>query len=115
MLCSPDPDPAPLNGCSYVICGPLEGICGDSCYTGQKECCGGVAYDPIAGNECCGSEYIAGRQTADDICCGGEFHTKQENYQCCGDRYDTYYGPCGSFFKCLTNKICSSQIWCECK
>ena len=77
--------------CSYVECGPLQGFCGASCFSGAKMCCEGTTYAPIQGYECCGSQYIAGRNAADDVCCGGQFHTRKDNYQCCGERYTHCY------------------------
>ena len=44
-------------------------------------CCGGKAYDRIAGRECCGGKIFYARK---HICCGGNIETNTKDYKCCG-------------------------------
>ena len=44
-------------------------------------CCGGQAYDRIAGRECCGGKIFYARK---HICCSGNIETNTKDYKCCG-------------------------------
>ena len=43
-------------------------------------CCGGKAYDRIAGRECCNGKIFYARK---HICCGGNIETNTKDYKCC--------------------------------
>ncbi|XP_041351149.1 usherin-like [Gigantopelta aegis] len=79
------PSPEQLK-CTYIECGPLQGLCGTTCFSGARICCDDVIHDIKAGFACCGSRYDL-KPSDDAVCCGGKFFSPIRNYQCCGTRY----------------------------
>jgi len=76
----------PSSGCSYLVCGARESVCGLRCFSNSSQvCCDGSVFDREPGFACCGSTYV--REESGQTCCGSRMVPSRPGYHCCGDLY----------------------------